>query len=206
MRVLIVHASRYGSTQGIAERIAATLEKHGLETTLQSVKDADDPARYDAVVIGSAAYYFHWMKKASEYVRRHHSALGQRPVWLFSSGPLGTKLTDDQGRDVRETTIPKEIAEFQDIVHPREHRVFFGALRAKKLGLFHRLIFNMPAARNAMPDGDFRDWADIDAWAAKIADQLHTTQKTAHAAQEAAHWSSDLRELRQVSVLQRGVK
>jgi menaquinone-dependent protoporphyrinogen oxidase len=184
MHVLIVYASRYGSTRGIAERIATTLEKHGLETTIQSVKEAGDPARYDAVVTGSAAYYFHWMKKASEYVRRHRSALGQRPLWLFSSGPLGTKLTDDQGRDVRETTIPKEIAEFDEIIHPREHRVFFGALRGKNLGLFHRIIFNMPAARDAMPDGDFRDWADIDAWAAKIADELQTRQNTQYAAHE----------------------
>jgi menaquinone-dependent protoporphyrinogen oxidase len=185
MRVLIVHASRYGSTQGIAERIAATLEKRGLETTLRPVKDAGDPAGYDAVVIGSAAYYFHWMKKASEYVRRHCSGLAERPVWLFSSGPLGTSLTDDQGRDIRETTVPKEIAEFREMIHPREHRVFFGALRAKKLGLFHRLIFHMPAMRDGMPEGDFRDWADIDAWAAQIVDQLQTRQKTAHARNEA---------------------
>jgi menaquinone-dependent protoporphyrinogen oxidase len=182
MRVLIVHASRYGSTQGIAERIAATLKKPGLETTLRSVRNAGDPSRYDAVVIGSAAYYFHWMKKATKYVRRHCTGLAERPVWLFSSGPLGTKLTDDQGRDVRETTVPKEIDEFQKMIHPREHRVFFGALSAKKLGLFHRLIFNMPAARDAMPDGDFRDWTDIDAWAENIVNQLQTGQKTVHTA------------------------
>jgi menaquinone-dependent protoporphyrinogen oxidase len=58
MRVLIVYASRYGSTQGIAERIAATLRRQGVETTVTPVHDAGDPAGYDAVVIGSAAYYF----------------------------------------------------------------------------------------------------------------------------------------------------
>jgi menaquinone-dependent protoporphyrinogen oxidase len=30
----------------------------------------------------------------------------------------------------------------------------------------------LPAARNAMPTGDFRDWAEIEAWAASIADEL----------------------------------
>ena len=30
----------------------------------------------------------------------------------------------------------------------------------------------MPAARDALPTGDFRDWAEIDAWSGRIADQL----------------------------------
>jgi len=188
MRVLIVHASRYGSTQGIAERIAATLAQHGIETTVKPVRDARDPAQYDAVVIGSAAYYFHWLKTAAAYVRRYRSALAERPVWLFSSGPLGTKLTDDQGRDAREMTVPKEIAEFRETIHPRDHRVFFGALRAKKLGLFHRIIFNMPAnrAQNFLPDGDFRDWNDIDAWADTIAESLQASAGSAEPAKQAS--------------------
>ena len=174
MRVLIVHASRYGSTQGIAERIATTLGQLGVETTVKPVRDAGNPAEYDAVVIGSAAYYFRWMKNAVNYVQRNRAVLADKPVWLFSSGPLGTKMTDDQGRDVREATEPREIAEFREMIHPQDHRVFFGAMQPKKLGFFHRLIFNMPANRdNALfPVGDFRDWNDIDTWAGKIADDL----------------------------------
>jgi menaquinone-dependent protoporphyrinogen oxidase len=30
----------------------------------------------------------------------------------------------------------------------------------------------MPAAKNALPDGDFRDWPEIEAWAATIARDL----------------------------------
>ncbi len=30
----------------------------------------------------------------------------------------------------------------------------------------------MPAARAAIPAGDFRDWEEIEAWAARIADEL----------------------------------
>jgi menaquinone-dependent protoporphyrinogen oxidase len=174
MRVLIVHASRYGSTQGIAERIAASLGQHGVETAVKPVQDAGDPAGYDAVVIGSAAYYFHWMKKASAFVRRNRAALADLPVWLFSSGPLGTKTVDDQGRDVRAVTEPKEIAEFREMIHPRDHRVFFGALIHDRLGFLHRLMLKLPANRDhaLFPEGDFRDWNDIYAWAGSIADAL----------------------------------
>ena len=35
-----------------------------------------------------------------------------------------------------------------------------------------RITQLMPAARNALPAGDFRDWEAIDAWAGTIADEL----------------------------------
>ena len=174
MRVLVIYASRYGTTQGIAERIAAALRQQGLEATVEAAQQAGDPADYDAAVLGSAAYFFHWMKPAASFVRRNAQALSNRPVWLFSSGPLGDKQQDAQGRDLRTVLEPKEIAEFRETVKPRDHRVFFGAMDAKKLGFWHRLIYKMPANRdNAIfPLGDFRDWADIDAWAIGIATAL----------------------------------
>lgn len=145
MRVLVVHASRYGATQGIAERIAATLHQHGLETKVEPVEQAD-PEGYDAVVIGSAAYYFHWLKKTTEFVRRNRTVFADRPVWLFSSGPLGTDSKDAQGRDLRVVAEPGEITEFREVIHPRDHRVFFGALDRKKLGLMHGLVLKMFAS------------------------------------------------------------
>ena len=174
MRVLIIHASRYGATQGIAERIAAVLHQKGAEVRVEPVQQAPDPAEYDAVVIGSAAYYFHWMKKATEFVRRNCAALAERPVWLFSSGPLGTKTTDEQGRDVCTVTVPKEIAEFTESIHPQDHRVFFGALHREKLGFAHRLMLKLPVNKDnaVFPLGDFRNWNDIEAWAGKIAQAL----------------------------------
>jgi len=176
MRVLVAYASRYGATQGIAERIAATLRQRGFEVTVEAAQRAGDPAGYDAAVIGSAIYYFRWMKPAVKFVRRNADSLAGRPVWLFSVGPLGTKDKDDQGRDVRAVLEPKEIAEFRQTVKPRDHRVFFGAMDASKLGFLHRLIHKLPANRdNALfPQGDFRNWAEIEAWAGGIAEALKT--------------------------------
>ena len=54
---------------------------------------------------------------------------------LFSSGPLGTEAEDAKGRDLRSVTEPREIPEFTQAIHPRGHRVFFGALDPGKLTL-----------------------------------------------------------------------
>jgi len=177
MRVQIVHASRYGATQGIAERIAATLRKQGIAVALQAAQYADDPAGYDATVIGSAVYFGHWTKPATEFVRRNRIVLANRPVWLFSSGPLGEETNDGQGCDKRDLSEPKEIAEFRQTIGPRDHRVFFGALDPAKLKFTHRLLLKLPANRdNALfPVGDFRDWNEVDGWAQSIFQALQVS-------------------------------
>jgi menaquinone-dependent protoporphyrinogen oxidase len=93
-------------------------------------------------------------------------------VWLFSSGPLGTSDVDAAGNDVREAAVPKELARIQDVIKPRDHRVFFGALDHTTFGLPERLLWALPGSRQLLIEGDFRDWSEIDAWATSIANAL----------------------------------
>jgi menaquinone-dependent protoporphyrinogen oxidase len=174
MNVLVTYASRHGSTAEIAERIGTGLAAAGLVVEVKPVTQVRDVTPYDAVVIGAAAYLFHWMKEASTFVKRHRIDLRQRPVWIFSSGPLGEEKVDEEGRDVLEAARPKEFPELREAVQPRGEEVFFGAWdpSAPAVGLAERVVRRMPAARDALPAGDFRDWAAIDAWAAQIAADL----------------------------------
>jgi menaquinone-dependent protoporphyrinogen oxidase len=171
VRILVAYASRYGSTAGIAERIAATLKLQGLDSDVMPVEEARELERYDAFVIGSAAYMGSWMKGAAQFVRRNRTLLSGKPVWLFSSGPIGTATVDAKGRDVRIAAAPKEFDEFADL-KPRDHRVFFGALERAKLTGTHRLISRVPASQKILLEGDFRDWKEIDGWAEGIAHEL----------------------------------
>jgi menaquinone-dependent protoporphyrinogen oxidase len=174
MKVLVAYATRHGATQGIAERIAETIRAAGLDVALEPAGTAKDVAAYDAFVIGSAAYMFHWLKEAMEFVRHNRATLAGKPVWLFSSGPLGAEPLDEQGRDQKVAAIPKEIEELKAAVGARDHRVFFGAYSKdqKPIGLAERFVSIMPAAREALPEGDFRDWPEIEAWATSIAADL----------------------------------
>ena len=173
-KVLVVYATHHGATRGIAERIAQTLTASGIEVTTTAAEDARTPTGYDAFVIGSAVYAFHWVKDASTFVRHHRELLSQSPVWLFSSGPLGTETVNAKGQDVREVAEPKEIAEFRASIHPRDHHVFWGAYdpTAKAIGWMERITRTMPASKGILPAGDFRDWDEIDSWARTIASEL----------------------------------
>jgi menaquinone-dependent protoporphyrinogen oxidase len=172
MRVLVLYATKAGATRGIAERIGAKLEASGLEAEVRPVGAKLDLRSYDAFVIGSALYYFHWLRPARRFLRRNRAVLAAGPVWLFSSGPVGKEETDKQGRDLREAAGPKELPELEGLVHARGQRVFFGALEWQKLGRLQRLLTSFPAAREALPEGDFRDWDEIEAWAEEIAREL----------------------------------
>ncbi len=171
MRVLVAYASKYGATEGIAERIGETLGRTGLDVDVRPVGEAE-PAGYDAFVIGSAAYAGHWRKEARKFVKHHHDELDAHPVWLFSSGPLGIDDVDAKGRDVREASTPKDIPGLSETVHARDHRVFFGKLDPDELRGPESLVTKVPRGKDLLPSGDFRDWDDIAAWAEAIGREL----------------------------------
>lgn len=174
MRVLVVYATRHGATTGIAERIASTLTDRGLTAHTQKVEEVKDLDGYDAVVLGSAAYMSHWLKSAVAFAHKHRERLATLPVWLFSSGPLGTDLVDKDGNDVLITTRPEEFDELTTMLRARGERVFFGAYdhSERPAGFVERLMRSLPAGRRLLPAGDFRDWSAIDAWAGQIAADL----------------------------------
>lgn len=178
MKVLVTYASRHGSTRGIAERIAEVIQRQGLEVSVRPIGQDGSVEQYDAYVIGSAAYMTSWLREATAFVRAHQRLLAGKPVWLFSSGPVGPDKVDKQGRDVLVTSIPKEFPGFEATIHPREERIFFGAWdpNAEPQGIADRLVRGFtglfPGIKAAMPFGDFRDWREIEAWAESIATEL----------------------------------
>ena len=146
MRVLVTAATRYGATDEIAQVIAEVLGEHGLEATLLPPEQVEGVDGYDAVVVGSAVYAGQWLKPARELVERHAGALAGRPVWLFSSGPVGDPPKPEED--------PVDVADLLAVTGAREHRVFAGKLVRKQLSFPERAIVS--ALR--VPDGDFRDW------------------------------------------------
>jgi menaquinone-dependent protoporphyrinogen oxidase len=170
MKVLVAYASKYGSTKGIAEFIGEKLVADGVPAEVRPVDSAGDLAGYDAFVVGSAVYQFHWLKEAREFVKKNRGVLSSHPVWLFSSGPTGPRPTDKKGRDLREVSAPKETGELRGSLSPRDHRVFFGAFYADRLTGTSRLFARMVPKED---QGDFRNWNEIKEWSDLIAAELH---------------------------------
>jgi menaquinone-dependent protoporphyrinogen oxidase len=94
MRTLVIYASKHGATQGIAGKLAEA----GLQAKARQAAAAGNLRDWDSFVIGSAVYAAHWQKEALHFVQRNRAILASKPVWLFSSGPLGTETVDAKAK------------------------------------------------------------------------------------------------------------
>jgi menaquinone-dependent protoporphyrinogen oxidase len=190
-KVLVVYGSRHGGTRGIAERIGEVLRTEGLEADVAAADQVRDVRAADAFVVGSGVYMGSWLKEAVDFIAKNEATLASRPLWLFSSGPLpGSSASKSADDPLADALGPEEgpgsggrkkIAELSAATHPRDHHVFLGAFDPKEAprAMSERLVRMMPASKDLLPAGDFRDWEAIEAWAREIAATLRPTVATA---------------------------
>lgn len=169
-KVLVVHASKYGTTAEIAEKVGEELRQAGLTVDVLPAGKAGDPAAYAAVVLGSAVYVGQWRKEAVRFLKDNQEKLAERPVWLFSSGPTGE---GDPVELVKGWRFPKKVQSFIDSIKPVDVAVFHGAVDMKRLNAIERFMLKNVKT----PIGDFRDWDAITAWAENIAVELKKQTK-----------------------------
>jgi menaquinone-dependent protoporphyrinogen oxidase len=163
VNVLIVVASKHGSTWTIGVAIAAELVSMGIDADVVEPTEETAFGPYDAAIVGSAVYMGRWLPEAAAFVRDQEAALQSIPVWLFSSGPLGDAQPQPPGD-------PRYLDELMVTAGARGHRLFSGCLEKDQLGLGERLVARAVHA----PMGDFRDWDAIRDWAREIGESLQT--------------------------------
>jgi menaquinone-dependent protoporphyrinogen oxidase len=158
MYVLVTYGSRMGGTAGIAELVGEALTDAGFQVDVRSVSKVDGIEAYDAVLVGGALYSGRWHREVRRFVKRHTGTLRERPVWLFSSGPLNGSAAE---------MIPpvRQVQELLERIGARGHVTFGGRLPADAKGF--------PASAMARTHaGDWRDPARIRTWAAEVATEL----------------------------------
>ncbi|MCE9575528.1 MAG: hypothetical protein K8W52_20415 [Deltaproteobacteria bacterium] len=159
MKVLVAYGSKRGGTAEIAARIAGVLRERGLEVDCARAASIGAVSAYDAVILGGALYASRWVREARRFVARHAAALRARVVWMFSSGPL-----DDSARG-GELTATGQVRGLMARIGARGHVTFGGRLAPDAKGF--------PASAMAKTRaGDWRDWAQVRAWAGTVADAL----------------------------------
>ena len=156
--VLVTYATRFGSTQEVAETISKTLRQKGSQVDCLPMSEVHSLHHYDAVLIGSAVNYANWLPNAIEFVKTNQTILNQRPVALF------TVHIQNIGEDAE--SRKKRLA-YLDEVRPYLNPVAEGYFAGR---------FNRHAATELMPRWfarfiptfDLRKWKKIDAWAEQL--------------------------------------
>ena len=167
--VLVAYATRAGSTQGVAEAIAAVLGENGIKHDLKKLRDVRTLEGYAAVILGAPLYMFRWHADAHSFLSRQRLALAGLPVAVFVLGPFHDDEKEKQGaRD----QLDKELAKYPWF-KPVDIQIFAGVFDPSKLGFPYSLLMALPAnPMSKMPPSDARNWPEIRAWAASIAAQL----------------------------------
>ena len=160
MKVLVAVASRHGSTSMIGDAIREELASTGVTAHLVEPELVADVSQYDAVVLGSAVYAGRWLKPARAFAKRFEAELSRKPLWLFSSGPLGEHPKPAQPS--------AEALELAHQLGARDHQVFEGRLEPAVVSVIERAAVRMAGAE----PGDFRPWVAITVWARRISSTL----------------------------------
>ena len=162
-KVLVTAASRHQATHEIAEAIGAGLCERGIDAQVRRIAELTALDGYDAVVLGSAVYMSRWLAEARRFAQIHASTLSSLPVWLFSSGPVGPSSHPIPAGEAADVPV------LVRLTRARGHRTFAGRLDMKHLHFAERAVARTIHA----PDGDSRDWEEIDRFAGDIAAALH---------------------------------
>jgi menaquinone-dependent protoporphyrinogen oxidase len=162
--LLVGYATRYGSTQEVAEAVAATLREGGLAVDIQPMREVRTLAGYSAVVLGAPLFMFRWHKDALRFLSRHRQALTARPVAVFALGPVHDPYDEKEWQDSG-AQLDKELAKLPWIT-PDALEMYGGKYDPAKL----RFPINVLAGKE--PASDLRDWAAIRAWASSLTEKL----------------------------------
>src|SRR5690606_28770719 len=138
------------------------LRTDGIDAVVRPAQEMPTPDDFDACVVGGAVYMGSWLDEGTRYLERFAPDLAERPVWLFSSGPLlgSSRESKDPNVDPIENALGplsgpgsggrRKIEEQAAKIRPRGHRVFAGAFDPADppRALSERVVRMLPAAKS----------------------------------------------------------
>lgn len=155
--ILVAYSSVTGSTGEVAETIGEVIgEASAAVVQVSPVSEVAEVAGYDAVVLGSSIRAGRWLPEAFEFLEQHREALSQRPVAYFTTCLTMVDDNEDSRRKVLAYLEP--VRQKAPEIKPVGLGLFAGSLDPTR-----------PLAMSVDgPQGDYRDWETIRAWAREI--------------------------------------
>jgi menaquinone-dependent protoporphyrinogen oxidase len=158
-KILVAYVSEYGSTGGVAEAIGKELCSKGAKVDVSLMRNVKNLNSYQGVVVGSAIYRGKWMPEAVNFVKGNAELLSQIPVAYFMVCMTMHKPTEENRHKALSFLDP--VLQTIPQVKPVDIVPFAGAMHYNNLSWLNKKIIQS----KGVPEGDFRDWETIRAWA-----------------------------------------
>ncbi|MFX0051846.1 MAG: flavodoxin domain-containing protein [Candidatus Hodarchaeota archaeon] len=181
--ILVVYASRYGSTAEIAQEIAETLEKNEMDVELIDLKDGvkiPSLDNYDGILVGTGIRMGRWTKEALKFLKQKREILRNKSLGVFiSSGEAANPNTYEKAKKKYIDKILLNIG----INSERVMREAFGGIFDFSMNSNYNYIEKKILQRIAQSgddgfivhDGtlnDFRNWQRIRNWATDFSNTI----------------------------------
>jgi menaquinone-dependent protoporphyrinogen oxidase len=163
-RILVVYGSRAGSTAEVADAIGKKLAQGGTTVDIMSVKDVRNLNGYRAVVLGSAIRADKVLPEISSFVKANKNELQKIPVAYFVVCMTLREDTPEKRKKVTAYLDPLSVE-----IKPVDIGLFAGKMDYSKLSFTEKIIIKDVIN---VPEGDFRNWPEINSWAEKLRPKL----------------------------------
>ena len=145
--VLVVYATRNGSTREVAEAVATALREERVDVAVSPARTVrGSVGDHDLVVVGGAIYSGRWHHDAHRFLERHRKELVTSRVAVFGMGP---RSGDDEGWTRSRAQLDRALGR-HSWLDPVAVTVFGGVDPPRRADRIRR---------------DIRDWDLIHAWA-----------------------------------------
>ena len=172
--ILIVHASRYGQTAKIADRMAAVLHAEGVDGVVMRAEQVPitiDLTAFSGVILAAPVIVEGHPKSARRFVLRHRATLDSRPTAFVSVS--GTAA----GKELRHLLACERMIErFLKLTDWQPSRTLSvaGAFSYTKYGPIVKWVMKRIAKLEGAPtdtsrDWEFTDWHTVDMFAIDFA-------------------------------------
>jgi menaquinone-dependent protoporphyrinogen oxidase len=159
-RILVAYASKHGSTGGVAEAIGKELCNRGVAVDVLLAINAPPVDAYHGVVVGSPIYRGRWLPEAVDFLKTKSEVLSKVPVAYFQVCMTVSQPTEKNLK--KAVTYLDAVLKGIPQIKPVATSTFAGAVDYSKLSAIEKLMLKS----RGTPEGDFRDWKAIQAWAA----------------------------------------
>jgi menaquinone-dependent protoporphyrinogen oxidase len=161
-RILVAYASRADSTREVAQYIGKVLREQKFDVDVLNINNVPDLTVYKGVVIGSAVRLGRLMNEVLNFAERFSTDLERIPVACFV-----VCLTMAQDTPENRTISTEYLRPLRDIHEPVAIGLFPGRMDRTRLNRAWQLLLSLTEV-GATPDGDYRDWNAVRAWAESL--------------------------------------
>ncbi len=158
-RVLILYATKAGSTAEIAAKMGEVLASQNLSADVRPVAKAGDLTPYRTIILGSAIRMGRVLPEVQSFVQANQSVLQQKSFNMFV-----VCMTLNEDTPANRQVVSAYLDPVRALANPASEGLFAGVIDPSKVSLLERLLM----AAMKVPQGDFRKWDQITAWAQAI--------------------------------------